>query len=142
MAELTSNANMVKAQDESNLSITSNDLNIKLNKEFLLKLRKNAYNGAYNKDVVEHIAKVLEMVDLIYVSGSDSYQLRMKVFPLSLTGDAKEWWISEGDGKSPLGWNLLRNYSVDSIQNRTMDKMKCWTKERTGGLLYLDSYQT
>ncbi|GJY46787.1 hypothetical protein Tco_0435850 [Tanacetum coccineum] len=39
------------------------------------------------------------MVDLIYVPGMDSHQLRMKVFPLSLADDAKEWWISEGDGK-------------------------------------------
>nr|GEX76468.1 hypothetical protein [Tanacetum cinerariifolium] len=90
---------MVKAQDESNLSITSNDLNIELSKEYLVKLRKNAYHGTYNEDVVEDIAKVLEIIDLIYVSGADSNQLRMKVFPLSLTSDAKEWWISERDGK-------------------------------------------
>nr|GEZ70101.1 hypothetical protein [Tanacetum cinerariifolium] len=90
---------MMKAQDESNLSIISNDLNIELSKEFLVKLRKNAYHGTSNEEVVEHIAKVLEMVDLIYVFGADSHQLRMKVFPLSLTGDAKEWWFSEGDGK-------------------------------------------
>ncbi|GKF83922.1 hypothetical protein Tco_0248820, partial [Tanacetum coccineum] len=35
------------------------------------------------------------MVDLIHVPGMDSHQLRMKVFPLSLVDDAKEWWISE-----------------------------------------------
>ncbi|GKD69543.1 hypothetical protein Tco_1323633 [Tanacetum coccineum] len=35
------------------------------------------------------------MVDLIYVPGVDSHQLRIKVFPLSLADDAKEWWISE-----------------------------------------------
>ncbi|GJU46226.1 hypothetical protein Tco_1203492 [Tanacetum coccineum] len=35
------------------------------------------------------------MVDLIYVPGVDSHQLRMKFFPLSLADDAKEWWISE-----------------------------------------------
>ncbi|GKB00291.1 hypothetical protein Tco_0828284 [Tanacetum coccineum] len=35
------------------------------------------------------------MVDFIYVPGLDSHQLRMKVFPLSLADDAKEWWISE-----------------------------------------------
>ncbi|GJT76704.1 hypothetical protein Tco_1043429 [Tanacetum coccineum] len=49
----------------------------------------------YNEDAVDHIVKVLKMVDLIYVPGVDSYQLRMKVFPLSLADDAKEWWISE-----------------------------------------------
>ncbi|GJT84420.1 hypothetical protein Tco_1058762 [Tanacetum coccineum] len=50
-------------------------------------------------NVVDHIAKVLEMVDLIYIPGVDSHQVRMKVFHLSLGDNAKEWWIREGDGK-------------------------------------------
>ncbi|GKF46622.1 hypothetical protein Tco_0136424, partial [Tanacetum coccineum] len=61
--------------------------------EFLVELRKNIYHGTYNEDVVDHIVKVLKMVDLIHVPGMDSHQLRMKVFPLSLVDDAKEWWI-------------------------------------------------
>ncbi|GKA14969.1 hypothetical protein Tco_0694615 [Tanacetum coccineum] len=69
MAELTSKEYIVNAQNKSNLSITSNDIDIELNKEFLVKLRKNAYHGWIDEDVVNHIAKVLEMVDLIYVPG-------------------------------------------------------------------------
>ncbi|GJR99253.1 hypothetical protein Tco_0315762 [Tanacetum coccineum] len=97
MAEPILNENTEKAQSESNLSITSNDIKINLSKEFLLELRKNMYHGIYYEDVVNHIAKVLKMVDLIYVPGVDSHQLRMKVFSLSLADDAKEWWISDGD---------------------------------------------
>ncbi|GJY96374.1 hypothetical protein Tco_0513284 [Tanacetum coccineum] len=88
--------NMEKAPTESNLSITSNDINIELSKEFLVELRKIIYHETYNEDVVDHIAKngglVMEME------------------------------------KSPLGRNLLRRSSVDSIPNHTMEKMKCWTK--------------
>ncbi|GKC08600.1 hypothetical protein Tco_1000210 [Tanacetum coccineum] len=135
MAEPILNENMEKSQSESNLSITSNDIKIDLSKEFLVELRKNMYHGTHYKDVVDHIAYALKMVDLIYVPGVDSHQLQMKVFPLSLTDDAKEWWISYGDEKIPLRRNLLRNSSVDSISNHTMEKMKCWTKERTGGLV-------
>ncbi|GJV27766.1 hypothetical protein Tco_1384214 [Tanacetum coccineum] len=62
------------------------------------------------KDVVEHIAKVLKLVDLIYVPGVDSHQLRMKVFPLSLADDAKEWWISEGDGKITTWEQLVEKF--------------------------------
>ncbi|GKA43522.1 hypothetical protein Tco_0736246 [Tanacetum coccineum] len=90
---------MEKAPTKSNLSIASNNINIEPSKEFLVELRKNIYHGTYNEDVVDHIAKVLEMVDLIHIPGVDSHQVRMKVFPLSLGDDAKEWWISEGDGK-------------------------------------------
>ncbi|GKD42444.1 hypothetical protein Tco_1267089, partial [Tanacetum coccineum] len=90
MAEPILNENMEKAQTESNLSITSNDINIELNNEFLEDLQKNAYHGWIDEDVVNHIAKVLEMVDLIYVPGVDSHQLRMKIFPLSLADDARQ----------------------------------------------------
>ncbi|GJY18281.1 hypothetical protein Tco_0389772 [Tanacetum coccineum] len=95
MAEPILSDNLEKAPTESNLSITNNDINIELSKEFLVELRKNIYHGTYNEDVVYHIVKVLKMVDLIYVPGVDSHQLRMKVFPLSLANDAIEWWISE-----------------------------------------------
>ncbi|GJR46688.1 hypothetical protein Tco_1314791 [Tanacetum coccineum] len=102
-----------------------NDVKIELNKEFLVELRKNIYHGTYNEDVVEHIAKVLKMVDLIYVPGVDSHLLRMKVFPLSLADDAKNGGLVREMEKSPLMRNLLRNSSVDSIPNHTMEKMKC-----------------
>ncbi|GJX83667.1 hypothetical protein Tco_0333148 [Tanacetum coccineum] len=95
MAEPILSDNLEKAPTESNLSFTSNNINIELSKEFLVELRKNIYHGTYNEDVVDHIVKVLKMVDLIYVPSVDSYQLRTKVFPLSLADDAKEWWISE-----------------------------------------------
>ncbi|GKF92011.1 hypothetical protein Tco_0278730 [Tanacetum coccineum] len=90
---------MEKAPTESNLFITSNDINIELSKEFLVKLRKNIYHETYNEDAVDNIAKVLKNINLIYVPCIDSHQLRIKVFSLSLADDAKEWWISEGDGK-------------------------------------------
>ncbi|GJQ96419.1 hypothetical protein Tco_0007558 [Tanacetum coccineum] len=50
------------------------------------------------------------MVDLIYVPGTDSHQLRMKIFPLSLVDDAKEWWISEGDGKITTWEELVETF--------------------------------
>ncbi|GJR24093.1 hypothetical protein Tco_0972620 [Tanacetum coccineum] len=91
MAELTSEEYIVNAQNKSNLSITSNDINIELSKEFLVELHNNAYHGWIDEDVMDHIANVLEMIDLIYIPGVDSHQLRMKVFPLSLADDAQQW---------------------------------------------------
>ncbi|GKA07758.1 hypothetical protein Tco_0686982 [Tanacetum coccineum] len=70
--------NMENTKTEPNLSITSNNINIELNKEFLEELQKNTYHGWIDEDVVNHIAKVLEIVDLIHVPGVDSHQLRMK----------------------------------------------------------------
>ncbi|GJZ44394.1 hypothetical protein Tco_0591649, partial [Tanacetum coccineum] len=92
MAELLLNKYIEKAQTESNLSInnTNNDMNIELNKEFLTELQSNAYDGIHHEDVVDHIAMVLKMLDLINIPGVDSHRLRMKVFPLSLADDARQ----------------------------------------------------
>ncbi|GJX34565.1 hypothetical protein Tco_0246122 [Tanacetum coccineum] len=100
-----------------------------LRNEFLEELRKNAYHGWIDEDVVNHIAKVLEMIDLIYIPGVDSRQLRIKVFPLSLADDARQWWINEGEGKSMFGKNLLRIFFVNFIPNHTMEKKKFGIKD-------------
>ncbi|GJY03396.1 hypothetical protein Tco_0369336 [Tanacetum coccineum] len=106
MAELISEEYIVNAENELNLSITSNDINIELSNEFLEELRKNAYYGWIDEDVVNRIAMVLEMIDLIYIPGVVSHQLRMKIFPLSLADDARQWWINKGEGKITV-WEEL-----------------------------------
>ncbi|GJT66495.1 hypothetical protein Tco_1017975 [Tanacetum coccineum] len=83
---------MEKAQAESSLAKPNIDdvTNIELSKEFLMELQSNAYHGMFDEDVVDHIAKVLEMLDLIKTPYIDSHQLRMKVFPLLLADDARQ----------------------------------------------------
>ncbi|GJY34417.1 hypothetical protein Tco_0418886 [Tanacetum coccineum] len=126
MAEHILEEYLLNAQNESNLSITSNNINIELSNEFLEELRKNAYHGWIDEGVVNHIAKVLEMIDLIHIPGVDSHQLRMKVCPLSLADDVRQWWINDGEEKSQCGKNLLRTFLLrdDSIlisNNTTTD---------------------
>ncbi|GJR49204.1 hypothetical protein Tco_1399725 [Tanacetum coccineum] len=101
---------MEKAQSESYLSITSSDIKINLRKDFLEELQNNTYQGWIDEDVIDHIAKVLKIVDLIRVSGTDSHQLRMKIFPLSLTDEARQWWIDEGEGKITVWKELAEKY--------------------------------
>ncbi|GJV98267.1 hypothetical protein Tco_1553519 [Tanacetum coccineum] len=110
MIETIQNENTEKAQSESNLSITSNDIKFDLSRKFLVELRKNMYHGTHNEEVVDHIAKVLKMVDFIYVLGVDSHQLHMKVFPLLLADDAKVWWISEGNRKITTWEELVETF--------------------------------
>ncbi|GKB53540.1 hypothetical protein Tco_0904293 [Tanacetum coccineum] len=78
MAESIIKEYVEKAQTESNLSNTNDDINIELSKELLMELKSNAYHGMFDEDVVDHIAKV---------------------FSLSLADDARQWWIDEGEGK-------------------------------------------
>ncbi|GKB17425.1 hypothetical protein Tco_0851348 [Tanacetum coccineum] len=93
-----------------NIEANANDINIELSNEFLEELRKNAYHEWIDEDVVNHIAKVLEMIDLIYIPGVDSHQLRMKIFPLSMADDARQWWINEGEGKITVWEELVEKF--------------------------------
>nr|GEX17080.1 hypothetical protein [Tanacetum cinerariifolium]GEX19295.1 hypothetical protein [Tanacetum cinerariifolium] len=116
MAELLLNECMEKAQTESNLSITNtnDDMNIEFSKEILTELQSNAYHKKFDKDVVDHIGKVLEILDLIKILNVETDRLRVKVFPLSLADDAKQWWIDEWDGRITIyGWG--NNESSDDI---------------------------
>ncbi|GJX00666.1 retrovirus-related pol polyprotein from transposon TNT 1-94 [Tanacetum coccineum] len=103
---------MEKAQTESSLAKpnTDDDMNIELNKEFLMELRSNAYYGTFDEYVDDHIAKVLEMLDLIKIPNVDSHRLCMKVFPLSLADDARQWWIDKEDGKITTWKELVEKF--------------------------------
>ncbi|GKB06545.1 hypothetical protein Tco_0834778 [Tanacetum coccineum] len=115
MAELISKECVDTAQTKSNLAKNTND-DIKLSKEYLMELQNNAYHGMFDEDVVDHIAKVHEILDLIKIPSVDSHQLRMKVFPLSLAVDAKRWWISEGDGKITTWEELIEKFFRNELR--------------------------
>ncbi|GJX65574.1 hypothetical protein Tco_0299917 [Tanacetum coccineum] len=112
MAELFLNKCIEKAQTESNLSITNtnNDMNIKLSKEFLTELQNNAYHGVHHEYVVDHIAVVLEMLDLINIPGEGKIttweelveKFFYKFYPESYDGEEK--MLDEGNnwGIDPL----------------------------------------
>ncbi|GJV20310.1 hypothetical protein Tco_1369330 [Tanacetum coccineum] len=110
MAEPFLNKSMEKAQSESYLSITSNDIKINLSKEFLEELQKNTHHRWIEEDVIDYITKVLKIVDLIRVPGTDSHQLRMNIFPLSLTDEARKWWLDEGEGKITVWEELVEKF--------------------------------
>ncbi|GJT60245.1 hypothetical protein Tco_1003778 [Tanacetum coccineum] len=112
MAEPTLEVYVVNDQNKSNLSITNNDINIELSTKFLVKQHKNAYHTWIDEDVMDNIAKMLEMIDLIYIPGVDSHQLRMIVFPLSLADDTKQWWINEGEGKITVWEELVEKFFI------------------------------
>nr|GEY00841.1 hypothetical protein [Tanacetum cinerariifolium]GFD17582.1 hypothetical protein [Tanacetum cinerariifolium] len=105
---------MVKAQAESSPTVpnTDNDVNIKLNEEFLMESCSNTYCEMYDEDVVDHIAKVLKILDLIKTPNVDTYQLRMKeelvekffckFYPQSRDGEDEIVSGDDNSGRDPL----------------------------------------
>ncbi|GJY23984.1 hypothetical protein Tco_0397642, partial [Tanacetum coccineum] len=101
-----------KARTEQYLAELKIDSNVKfeINKELLTKLHNNAYCRRVKEDEIDHIAKFLEILDLIKIANVDLFQLRIKVFPLSLVGDARKWWMDEGDGKINTWEELVKRF--------------------------------
>ncbi|GKC13242.1 hypothetical protein Tco_1010024 [Tanacetum coccineum] len=99
MTKLTSQEYMeeVQAYYVSNSTTPRFDDNAKfeLGVEFLKILQDNAFNRINGDDVVDHTAKFLAILELIKIPNIDPNQLRLHVFPLSLTGDARKWSIDE-----------------------------------------------
>ncbi|GJW50429.1 hypothetical protein Tco_0091780 [Tanacetum coccineum] len=65
-----------------------NESNVKIefSKELLTELQNNIFSGRCEENVIGHIGKVLEILDLVKIGGVDPFQLRMKAFPLSFKG--------------------------------------------------------
>nr|GEW43354.1 hypothetical protein [Tanacetum cinerariifolium] len=93
-----------------------------LGEELLMELRCNSYSERGEEDVIDHIAKVLEVLDPIEMDGLDPFQLHMITFPLSLSGKCKkmadERWrwknqhlgrVDDEEGLDPLEFITWRN---------------------------------
>ncbi|GJY55625.1 hypothetical protein Tco_0454740 [Tanacetum coccineum] len=66
--------------------ITTSEL--KYRDEFLKILQDNAFNGMDGRDVIDHIAKVLEITEWIKIPNVEMNELRLQAFSKSLSEDA------------------------------------------------------
>ncbi|GKF97092.1 hypothetical protein Tco_0292913, partial [Tanacetum coccineum] len=93
--------------DSDNTTHSANlSAKFKIGEEFLKILRDNTFNGVDKDDIIDHMAKVLEISDWIKIPNVDHNQILLHIFLISLSGHAKEWWDNEINGTTPT-WNEL-----------------------------------
>ncbi|GJU12188.1 hypothetical protein Tco_1134584 [Tanacetum coccineum] len=63
--------------------------------KFLDDLWNNAFSGTNGEDAVEHTKNFLKIVDPLDFPNVSYEQIRLIVFPISLTGDASAWLMNE-----------------------------------------------
>ncbi|GKE51395.1 hypothetical protein Tco_1486551 [Tanacetum coccineum] len=63
--------------------------------KFLDDLWNKAFSGTNGEDAVEHIENFLKIIDLLDLPNVSYERLRLAVFPILLTGDAREWLMNE-----------------------------------------------
>nr|GEY78375.1 hypothetical protein [Tanacetum cinerariifolium] len=58
-------------------------------------LIKEAFSGTNGEDAIEHIENFLKIIDPLDLPNVSYERLRLAIFPISLTRDAKEWLMNE-----------------------------------------------
>ncbi|GJR11013.1 reverse transcriptase domain-containing protein [Tanacetum coccineum] len=105
----------------------------KLKGQFLKELRENTFSDSDNEDAIEHIEKVLEIVNLFHVPNITVDQLILRVFPISLTGAASRWLRNEPTGsiktREDLKTKFLNKYCPPSRTAKKMEEINNFKQE-------------
>ncbi|GJX28906.1 hypothetical protein Tco_0236985 [Tanacetum coccineum] len=104
---------------------TNDSTKIEISKELLMELRSSAYNGAEANDVVDHITRFLQIIDLVKIPNVNTEQLCLFAFPYSLSGGACRSWMHEGNDRITSWVELVDKffykYCPLSRASRTID---------------------
>ncbi|GJX84675.1 hypothetical protein Tco_0335449 [Tanacetum coccineum] len=121
-----------ETQAEQNLFEPRVECNVKFEfgKELLTELQNNTFDGRCEEDVIGHIVKVLEILDLVKIAGVDPFQLRMKAFDLSLSKNADERWRWDYYHLGRVSEEIFQEI-LSSIMNHTaypkdLDEIMIW----------------
>ncbi|GJW12966.1 ribonuclease H-like domain-containing protein [Tanacetum coccineum] len=68
-----------------------NDIEIKINSNFMRELRRKIFTGTDDDDAHEHVRRVLEIVDLFHFPGITHDAIMLRVFPITLKGPTLRW---------------------------------------------------
>ncbi|GKA45597.1 hypothetical protein Tco_0738393 [Tanacetum coccineum] len=139
--------NLEKAPTELNLSITSNDINIELSKEFLVELRKNVYHETYNEDVVDHISKnggLVREMKKITTWEELVEKFFCRFYPESYDGEDEMLDEGENWGINPLEFLSNVNTSFKNhkkVDGRTQKESKYKNKPNTATDSFFKAYE-
>ncbi|GKA36570.1 hypothetical protein Tco_0723061 [Tanacetum coccineum] len=114
----------------------NNNAKFELGDEILNILRDNSFNGTNGDDVVNHTAKVLAILELIKIPDIDPNQLRMRVFPLSLSGAASNTMVIDEKDDGPDYLDFINWLNSKFRNHRRMDgktKNALWEFRIKGG---------
>ncbi|GKD49635.1 hypothetical protein Tco_1278611, partial [Tanacetum coccineum] len=67
------------------------NVNFEIKSQFMRELREDTFFGNKNKDVHDHVDRVLNIISLFNIPGVSQDAVLLRVFPFTLTGSAKRW---------------------------------------------------
>ncbi|GJY24218.1 hypothetical protein Tco_0397876 [Tanacetum coccineum] len=130
---LPDHRNLGESGDNSNSKLTETRIDLdELCKKIFKDLQCYAFIVTEEEDVVDHIADFLRILDPIKIAIFDTNQLRLNIFPLSLTGDAKIWWLNERDNKITAWGMLAGRWGINDFEDDTVSSDEEWEKHEYG----------
>ena len=58
---------------------------------FLSMIQEMNFDGRINDDLIQHVESFLDICDLFKIRGASSDAIKLRLFPFSLSGEAKIW---------------------------------------------------
>ncbi|GKE29827.1 reverse transcriptase domain-containing protein [Tanacetum coccineum] len=84
----------------------NNDIEFKINNNFMRELRRKLFKGTDDEDAHEHVRRVLEIADLFHFPGVTHDAVMFRVFPITLKGPTLRW-INRLSVGLVTTWDLL-----------------------------------
>ncbi|GKB16246.1 ribonuclease H-like domain-containing protein [Tanacetum coccineum] len=110
------------------------DVEFEINANFMRELRPKLFAGTNDEDIYEHVRTVLEIMDLFHFPGVTHDAIMLRVFPITLKGQALRW-----KNRLPAGtittWDILKKefiwrYCHPFITAKKLEEIRNFKQER------------
>lgn len=104
-------------RNRNRLTITNQPVTVnkfEINPGLLRELKANQFAGKYNEDANKHLKNFFVICETTKVDGNSEEAKRLRLFPFSLTDDAKEWFDSLPAG-SITTWNEMEDKFLEQF---------------------------
>ena len=78
-------------------SVNVRDVNFELKSSLINMVQDSPFCGKPNEDANAHLQNFLELCDTVVIRGFATDVVKLRLFPLSLLGKAKQWFYKEND---------------------------------------------
>ena len=102
-------------------------------------IKDNQFDGRVRSDPHKHIADFLEICDMFRYTGTEADAIKLKLFPSSLTGEAKVWYNELSPGVITT-WNQMREAFVGrffppAMFDRLLGEIRSFTQKEGENLV-------
>jgi hypothetical protein len=123
-------------------NVNVGDVNFELKSSLINIVQASPFCGKPNEDTNAHLHNFLELCDIVVIRGVIADIIKLRLFPFSLLGKAKQWFYKEKDVDTqdkcskaflekffPLGKTNALHKKISSVQQMGMESIpEAWER--------------